>query len=39
MTIKAMDLAYVDLNGQWKLEPREFILKVGDQQKSIICVK
>ncbi|MGC9150903.1 MAG: beta-glucosidase [Microbacter sp.] len=39
MTIKAMDLAYVDLKGQWRLEPGEFILKIADQQKSMICMK
>jgi len=37
MTIPAMDLAFVNTDGQWTLEPGDFRMQVGKQTLNVTC--
>ena len=39
LTLKANDLAYVDLNDKWVLEPGDFRLMIGNQSIMIKCLE
>lgn len=39
LRIAAMDLAYVDMQDRWALEPGEFRLAIADQNKVVTAVK
>ena len=37
MEVKAEDLAFVDLDGKWRLEDGSFKVQVGDQVLTVYC--
>ena len=37
MEVKAEDLAFVDLDGKWRLEEGSFKVQVGDQVLTVYC--
>ena len=39
LTLKANDLAYVDLNDKWVLEPGDFRLMIGNQAVMVKCLE
>ena len=36
-SLPASDLSFVGYDGQWTLEPSDFLLTVGTEQKLIVC--
>lgn len=36
-SLPASDLSFVGYDGQWTLEPGDFLLTVGTEQKLIVC--
>lgn len=39
LKVAANDLAFVNYYGQWTLEQGDFILSVGDLEKTVVCTK